>query len=471
MADQLSGMVRRRDAKINAFSRLIDAGIIACTLVALVSVLNLSWVPLYNWLLLITIVIFSFLSESSHSYKAWRDIDLKSEIVAVGSNWLVIVVLLVLVDLIIHPSDLYNREMVYYWFILTPIELISWHSITRMVLRMFRDTGVSAKSVAIYGATELGASLETRIQSMPWAGYNFVGYFDDRRSNGSRRFISDSSLIKGGSQELIDQAKRGEIDTIFITLPLAAEKRIKELLNQLADTTVSAYMMLDLFSFDLLSASWLDIQGMPAVSVFESPHTGLDNIAKRLLDIVAGSAILLLLAVPMLLIAAGIKLTSKGPAIFRQLRYGIGGEQITVWKFRTMTVMEAGDKPLTQASKSDKRITPFGAFLRRTSLDELPQFFNVLTGTMSIVGPRPHAVIHNEFYRKAIHGYMLRHKVKPGITGLAQMKGYRGETDTLEKMEGRLKYDLEYIRTWSLSLDIKLIVLTALGGFLNKNAY
>jgi len=471
MADQISRTVRRHDAKINAFSRLIDAGIIGSTLVALVSVLQLSWVPLYNWLLLIAIVLFSFLSESSHGYRAWREISIRAEVAAVGSNWLAVVLVLVLVDLIFHPSDLYNREMVFYWFVLTPIELVSWHSILRMTLRLFRDTGVRAQSVAIYGATELGASLEGRIQSMPWSGYNFVGYFDDRKTNGTRRFISDSSLIKGGSQELIQQAKAGEIDTIFITLPLAAEKRIKQLLNELADTTVSAYMMLDLFSFDLLSASWLDIQGMPAISVFESPHTGLDNVAKRTLDLVAGSLILLLIAVPMLLIAAGIKLTSKGPALFRQKRYGIGGEPITVWKFRTMKVMESGEKVLVQACKHDSRITPFGAFLRRTSLDELPQFFNVIAGTMSIVGPRPHAVIHNEFYRTAIHGYMLRHKVKPGITGLAQINGYRGETDTLEKMEGRIKHDLEYIRSWSLWLDIKLIVRTACGGFINKNAY
>ena len=178
MADQKSRMVRPHDAKINAFSRLIDAGIIGATLVALVSVLKLSWVPLYNWLLLIAIVLFSFLSESSPSYKSWRGISIRAEISAVGINWLTVVAVLVLVDMIFHPSDLYNREMVFYWFVLTPIELISWHSILRMVLRLFRDTGVRAQSVAIYGATELGASLESRIDSMPWSGYNFIGYFD-----------------------------------------------------------------------------------------------------------------------------------------------------------------------------------------------------------------------------------------------------------------------------------------------------
>ena len=471
MKDNLSRMVRPKDAKINAFSRLIDAGIIGCTLVALVSILKLEWLPSYSLLLLSAIVLFSFLTESSRSYKSWRDISISDEIMAVGSNWLVVVFIFVAIQFTFQPVDLYNREMVLYWFILTPIELISWHSIMRMALRFFRYTGVSAQTVAIYGATELGSGLEKRIQSMPWAGYKFVGFFDDRKTNGSRRFISDQNLIKGGSQDLIDQARAGNIDTIFITLPLAAENRIKSLLNELSDTTVSAYMMLDLFSFDLLNASWLDVQGMPAVSIFESPHTGIDNITKRCLDLVFSTLILGLIAVPMLAIALSIKLTSKGPVIFRQLRYGIGGESIHVWKFRTMTSMDAGDTEVKQACRTDSRITKLGRFLRRTSLDELPQFFNVMAGTMSIVGPRPHAVTHNEFYRSAIHGYMLRHKVKPGITGLAQVKGYRGETDTLEKMEGRIKYDLEYIRSWSLWLDIKLIVMTVFVGFTNKNAF
>ena len=467
----LSRMVRPKDAKINALSRLIDAGIIGCTLVALVSVLQLEWLPSYNWLLLITIVLFSYFTESSLSYKSWRDISLRAEVAAVVSNWGTIVLILVVIELVFHPVDLYNREMVLYWFVLTPVELISWHSIMRMVLRLFRDQGVNAQKVAIFGATELGVGLEKRIRSMSWAGYKFMGFFDDRRTNGNRRFISDHNLIKGGSQELISRARAGEIETIFITLPLAAEARIKALLDDLSDTTVSAYMMLDLFSFDLLSASWLDIQGMPAVSIFESPHTGLDKITKRILDVSFSLIILALIALPMVLIAVLIKLTSKGPVIFRQKRYGIGGEAIDVWKFRTMFTMDAGDTEVVQASKTDNRITPIGRFLRKTSLDELPQFFNVISGSMSIVGPRPHAVTHNEFYRTAIHGYMLRHKVKPGITGLAQVKGYRGETKILEKMEGRIKYDLEYIRTWSIWLDIKLILMTVLVGFNNKNAY
>ena len=245
----LSRMVRPKDAKINALSRLIDAGIIGCTLVALVSVLQLDWLPSYNWLLLITIVLFSYFTESSLSYKSWRDISLRAEVAAVLSNWGTIVLILVVIEFAFHPIDLYNREMVLYWFVLTPVELISWHSIMRMALRLCRDQGVNAQKVAIYGATELGVGLEKRIRSMSWASYNFVGFFDDRRTNGNRRFISDHSLIKGGSQELINRARAGEIDTIFITLPLAAEARIKKLLDDLSLSQVVANLINNAIKF------------------------------------------------------------------------------------------------------------------------------------------------------------------------------------------------------------------------------
>ena len=185
------------------------------------------------------------------------------------------------------------------------------------------------------------------------------------------------------------------------------------------------------------------------ISILESPFLGIDGTVKRLEDIILGALILALITLPMIFIALAVKLTSRGPVFFKQRRYGLNGKQISVWKFRSMTVLEDGDT-VTQATKGDARITSLGAFLRKTSLDELPQFINVLTGQMSIVGPRPHAVAHNEQYRQLIGDYMLRHKVKPGITGWAQINGWRGETDTLEKMEKRVEFDLYYIRNWSL---------------------
>jgi putative colanic acid biosynthesis UDP-glucose lipid carrier transferase len=220
----------------------------------------------------------------------------------------------------------------------------------------------------------------------------------------------------------------------------------------------------------MLHSRWTDIGGLPAVSVFENPLYGVDGVVKRLFDVLAGLGILLLAAVPMLLTAIAIKLTSRGPVFFRQRRYGLDGNEILVWKFRSMRVCEDGAK-VTQATKNDSRLTPIGGFLRKSSLDELPQLFNVIGGSMSLVGPRPHASAHNEQYRQMIEGYMLRHKIKPGITGLAQVRGWRGETDTLEKMQKRIECDHEYIREWSLGLDIKILFQTLFVVLKRQNAY
>ena len=222
--------------------------------------------------------------------------------------------------------------------------------------------------------------------------------------------------------------------------------------------------------FELLHARSESINGLPSISIFDSPMDGAWSVVKRLEDIVLSSIILTMIALPLMLIALAIKLTSPGPVLFRQRRYGLDGRPIMVWKFRSMSVQENG-AVVTQATRNDSRITPLGAFLRRTSLDELPQFFNVLRGEMSVVGPRPHAVAHNEQYRKQVSGYMLRHKVKPGITGWAQINGWRGETDTLDKMQKRVEFDLQYIEHWSVWLDLKIILLTLFKGFVNKNAF
>jgi putative colanic acid biosynthesis UDP-glucose lipid carrier transferase len=233
---------------------------------------------------------------------------------------------------------------------------------------------------------------------------------------------------------------------------------------------VSVYLAYDFGGFDLLRARWSSVGDVPVMGVVENPFHGGDGFAKRIEDIILASIILALIAVPMAFIAIGVKLSSRGPIFFRQRRYGLNGEEIGVLKFRSMTVCEDGNT-VTQATKNDQRVTKFGAFLRRTSLDELPQFLNVLSGEMSIVGPRPHAVAHNEQYRALIQGYMRRHKVKPGITGWAQVNGWRGETDTLDKMEKRVQYDLEYINGWNLGLDLKIIAMTAWTVFRDKNVY
>jgi putative colanic acid biosynthesis UDP-glucose lipid carrier transferase len=238
----------------------------------------------------------------------------------------------------------------------------------------------------------------------------------------------------------------------------------------LQDTTTSVYFLPDIYTFDLMQARIDHLAGMPVVAVCETPFTGINNVVKRLSDVVLATLISIMLIPVMMIIAVAVKLSSPGPVIFRQRRYGLYGEEILVYKFRTMTVADDGAK-IVQATKDDARITRVGAFLRRSSLDELPQFINVIQGRMSIVGPRPHAVAHNELYRKLIKGYMLRHKVKPGITGWAQVNGLRGETETLEKMQARIEYDLDYLRSWSLTLDLWIIVRTVWVVLKRDNAY
>jgi putative colanic acid biosynthesis UDP-glucose lipid carrier transferase len=255
--------------------------------------------------------------------------------------------------------------------------------------------------------------------------------------------------------------RQHNVKMIFISQPISAQPRIRKLLDELQDTTASVYFLPDIYVFDLMQARFISVGGMPVIGIRESPFTGINSMIKRVSDVVLALLIQIMLTPIMLVIAVAIKLTSPGPVIFRQRRYGLYGEEILVYKFRSMTVMEDGGA-VVQAKKGDQRVTRIGGFLRRSSLDELPQFINVLQGRMSIVGPRPHAVAHNEQYRKLIKGYMLRHKVKPGITGWAQVNGLRGETETLDKMQARIEYDLDYLRNWSLWLDIWIIARTVL---------
>jgi len=252
--------------------------------------------------------------------------------------------------------------------------------------------------------------------------------------------------------------------------PMRHVKRVMNLLDDLRDTTASIYYVPDIFVFDLIQARSGEIHGIPVVAMCETPFYGYRGVAKRVSD-VGFSALILLLLMPLLvLIALVVKISSPGPIIFKQRRYGLDGREIAVYKFRTMRVTEDGAQ-IRQASKTDSRITRVGGVLRRSSMDELPQLINVLQGRMSLVGPRPHAVAHNEEYRKLIKGYMVRHKVLPGITGLAQVNGCRGETSKLEEMEARVNYDLDYLRHWSPMLDIKIILLTVVKVFRDDKAY
>jgi len=342
------------------------------------------------------------------------------------------------------------------------------HVMGRIFLRLLRKGGRNSKSAVIVGAGDLGVALADRISEADWMGLKLIGFFDDKPVEGTET-IHGLPLL-GCCEDVCAYVRDHSIRHVYLSLPMRAENVMRKLFDDLQDTTAAIFLVPDIFVFELMGAYQQDIRGLPVFSLCESPLNGPFGVVKRVEDVVLSILILLLIWPLMLLIAFGIKLTSKGPAIFKQRRYGLNGQPIKVYKFRSMSVCEDGGS-IEQARPGDARVTRFGAFLRCTSLDELPQFFNVLQGRMSIVGPRPHAVAHNEQYRRLIRGYMWRHKVKPGITGLAQVSGWRGETDTLEKMQNRVECDLEYIRRWSVWLDIKIILLTIVRGFTGKNVY
>jgi putative colanic acid biosynthesis UDP-glucose lipid carrier transferase len=324
----------------------------------------------------------------------------------------------------------------------------------------------NARNIVIVGANRMSLALARTIQQRPELGLKLHCFFDPSDCD---RHVDSTFTVRRDFDCVRDYVNQNRIDVVFLALPVESETT-QRLLTDLRDTTASVYMVPDISLFDLIQAQAADIQGIPIIALCESPFHGIRGIVKRATDITFASLLLLLASPVMAAIAIGIKLTSPGRVLFKQDRYGLDGERIVVFKFRTMTVTENGGR-IVQATPNDARVTPFGRFLRRTSLDELPQLINVLQGRMSLVGPRPHAVAHNEEYRKLISGYMVRHKVAPGITGLAQVNGCRGETSSLDDMRRRIDYDLEYLRHWHWLLDIKILLRTIVLVFRDKHAY
>jgi Undecaprenyl-phosphate glucose phosphotransferase len=386
----------------------------------------------------------------------------------IAAGWLAIVVLLLFLGWASHTLAVFDSRVILAWALATPVVLFAAHRLMPVVWpRVMAAEGLQ-KTAVIAGANDLGRKLAARLRADPLLGIRFAGYFDDRAPGRLQSIVPRENL--GSLTALADYARANSIDVIYIALPMASQPRILKLLEDLRDTTTSIYFVPDIFVADLIQARVGSIGGLPVVAVCESPFYGFNGIVKRISDFVLAAVILLLISPLMIAIAVGVKLSSRGPVLFKQRRYGLDGKRIVVYKFRSMSVAEDGEM-VRQATRDDSRVTKFGRFLRRTSLDELPQFINVLQGRMSIVGPRPHAVAHNEMYRKLIRGYMIRHKVKPGITGLAQVNGLRGETQTVEKMKARIDYDLSYLRNWSLLLDVQIILKTIVVVLQKQNAY
>lgn len=445
---------------VSIFQRFCDviAIYLALSIVCIFNNIALNNYTLHT--LLGMICIFQLIAGLTDFYRSWRGIELKYELISCLKNTALSVILVACIALFFINL---TWSLVIQFFVSLVILMSMFRIFIRLAYSLFFQLFSISKKLIVIGDSFKAKKLFDDLTASKWTGYSPVGLY-------SFKTAYDTTVFNGNTIDIKNKIRKSDIQKVYIVMDKDNLQQVDDLLNILADTTCSTLVVPDFFDINLLYTRIEEINGTPIIPLFDSRIHGINNFLKRVEDICVASIILVLIAPILLVIAVAIKLNSKGPVFFKQLRYGLNGKPILVYKFRTMAVMENGAE-VKQAVKNDPRVTSVGRFLRRTSLDELPQFFNVMIGNMSVVGPRPHAIAHNEEYRPLISGYMLRHKVKPGITGLAQIKGWRGETDTLNKMEKRIECDLEYIRKWSLWLDLRIIFLTIFHGFIHKAAY
>ena len=401
-------------------------------------------------------------------YRSWRGASQFQHIKLITLSWATIVFLLIVIATFLKATTMFSREWIIAWAVSGWLSLIIFRLVLNLVLKSLRSSGWNSRKVLVAGANPVSKVLIERVQQASWSGLDIFGYVDDIKAVGEN---IDGVNVIGRLSDVHEIANSQKVDEVWVVLPITRKDSVMEILEELQFSTADVRYFLDMEDFRLMNHSISEIMGMPVVNLTETPMEGFNRFVKALEDRLLALLIIILVSPLAVIISIAIKVTSPGPVLFKQMRHGWDGRKIKVYKFRTMYVHKEKSGGVTQASREDNRITPIGRFLRRTSLDEIPQFFNVLQGRMSIVGPRPHAIEHNELYKDQIHAYMLRHKVKPGITGWAQINGWRGETDTLEKMKKRVEFDIYYIENWSLWFDLKIMSMTLIKGFVNKNAY
>lgn len=465
-----ANIIRPHHSTMAFFYRFSDIVLILGGLIDLGCLYQVNLDVNYWMAALLAVLFFLIYAHPARAYVSARGVPISYFIWPVILAWGATAFTLMAIAYVTKTSQEFSRTLTLTWFMTTPVLLLMWRWVVARFVQWRLASGHYSHHVAIAGSIAQSLDLVHLIEQTPSLGLNLRGVYDDRSIAGDREAPGREDLYRGGFDDLVAAAHAGRIDLVYITLPLKAEDRIAELISRLADTTVSIHYVPNFLTFDLLHSRWINLGPIPTISIRETPFYGADGWLKNAEDVILASLALLVFAVPMLVIALAVKLDSPGPVLFLQHRYGLDGRAIRVLKFRSMRVCEDGAQ-VSQASRGDARLTRLGAFLRRYSLDELPQIINVLRGEMSMVGPRPHAVAHNEQYRKLIPGYMLRHKVKPGITGWAQVNGLRGETQTVAKMFKRVEYDMYYIRNWSLWLDLKILLLTSMRVFSDPNAY
>lgn len=392
---------------------------------------------------------------SSAVYRTFRGGALMAMLGRVVLAWTIVWAIMIIWIKLVEPSGLELPPNLFVtWGLLGLVALVIGRGLTVVFLRWVRSQGYNERQVLLIGDGPVTQQLRTRIDRAAWTGYQVVGIVEPAQAG-----------------EIEARASGAKVHEIWINLRLDQMGHMPRIMEALRHSPSEIRMVPDVFTYRMLNHGTTSIAGVPMIDISASPLHGLAMMVKRAEDYVLASLILLLISPLLVVISLLVKLTSRGPVLYKQLRHGWNGEEILVYKFRTMHVHQEQKGVVTQAKRNDPRLTPIGGFLRRTSLDELPQFINVLQGRMSIVGPRPHALEHNYHYRELIPHYMLRHKVKPGITGWAQINGFRGETETVDKMKARVEFDLHYLERWSLWLDLRIVFKTLFKGFFDKNAY
>ena len=454
-------IIRPIDHQLGMLQRVVDVLLIFLTLNVTVFVYLSanSWSGQYSITVLAGMAIFYIAAEHNGLYQSYRFDRLAEELRPLFISWLTAITGLLLLGYALKVTHELSRVVLGSWAIVAPLALFVSRAVFRSVLSLLRRKGYNSRSAVIVGVNDNAKRLASNIVSHPHLGLTLKGFVSDNHRSDVLIHRNETLRVIGDLDALFSMARADQVDVVYIATNVSDRESIERTIEALGDSTVSMYLVPNFYTAEIMQGNWVTVGDTPTVNIIDTPTLGIDSWVKRAEDIIISFVGLLLLVVPMVFIGIAVRLSSPGPAIYKQNRYGMNGRPISVWKFRSMTVAEKEDE-FVQAKRHDVRVTRFGGFLRKTSLDELPQLINVLIGDMSIVGPRPHAVAHNEEFRGKVKGYMLRHKVKPGITGLAQINGYRGETDTDEKMMARIRYDVQYINSWSLWHDLLIVVKT-----------
>jgi putative colanic acid biosynthesis UDP-glucose lipid carrier transferase len=401
-------------------------------------------------------------------YRSWRGRRPSRMVGDIAISWMLALAVGLLFSSLIHRSDEVSRPWLFCWFIAGAAFVMTVRWVIHTALRHIRQRGRNKKRVVIVGYGTAGKELHRRAMTQNWYGYDVLAIYADGHNLNDAKDESVRPVTQ--LDELPTFVESNRVDEIWIALPTTTSIQPQQLQYLLRNVLVDIRWIPDTRSIRMLSSDMGEFLGFPTVELNRPVSCGIYGLAKSAFDRLFAFFALMFLLPLFVPIAIRIKRDSSGPIFFKQHRHGLNGKLFSVYKFRTMK-LHAEAAGITQAKKDDDRITPFGKFMRRTSIDELPQFLNVLMGDMSIVGPRPHAQQHNHLYKNQIDLYMLRHRVKPGITGWAQIHGLRGETDTLDKMEERVKFDLYYIQNWSFWMDLRIIVWTACKGWTGSSAY